>query len=88
MTVVGLLVLGRWDQPDLAVQASVVEPVDVLRDGDLEVVDVLPWPLVADELGLEQRVERLGQGVDAPIDVNLCSWSPAGLGVAGGRPRG
>nr|WP_299520987.1 hypothetical protein [uncultured Serinicoccus sp.] len=38
----------------LSVQASVVEPVDVLGDGGLEVVDVLPGSLVADELGLEQ----------------------------------
>ncbi len=53
MTVVGVLVLGRWDQVDLAVQSAVVEPVDVLGDGDLRVVDVLPWPLVADQLGLE-----------------------------------
>jgi hypothetical protein len=41
----------------------VVVPVDVLGHGDLEVVDVLPWPLVADKFGLEQRVERLGEGV-------------------------
>ena len=34
---------GR-DQPDLAVQASEVEPVDVLSDSDLEVVDALPPP--------------------------------------------
>ena len=40
-----------------------VEPVDVLGDGDLEVVDALPGALVADQLGLEQRVERLGEGV-------------------------
>jgi hypothetical protein len=32
----------------------VVEPVDVLGDGDLEVVDVLPGAEVADQLGLEQ----------------------------------
>jgi hypothetical protein len=31
--------LGRWNEADLAVQASVVEPVDALRDRDLEVVD-------------------------------------------------
>ncbi len=39
-----LLELGWWDQSDLAVESSVVEPVDVLGDGDLEVVDALPWP--------------------------------------------
>jgi len=47
------------------VQASVVDSVDVLGDGDVEVVDALPAALVvADQLGLEQRVERLGQSFD------------------------
>ena len=36
-------------------------PVDPLGGGDLDGVDVLPRALVADELGLVQRVERLGQ---------------------------
>jgi hypothetical protein len=67
VTVVVVFVLGGWDETDLAVQASVVEPVDVLGDGDLEVVDVLPRPLVADEFGLEQRVEGLGEGVEAEV---------------------
>jgi hypothetical protein len=44
---------------DLAVP-SVVEPIDALGDGDLEVVDVAPRSLVPDQLRLEQRVERLG----------------------------
>ena len=63
VTVVLLLELGRWDGPDPAMQTPVVEPVDVLGDRDLEVVDILPGPLVADQLGIEQRVERLSQGV-------------------------
>jgi hypothetical protein len=53
----------RAGSRDLAVQTPVVEPVDVLDDGDLKVVDVLPRPLVADQLGLEQRDEGLGQRV-------------------------
>lgn len=56
-------VLGRWDVAELAVEPSLVEPVDVLGDGDLEVVDACPGALVADQLGLEQTVERLGEGV-------------------------
>ena len=63
VTVVLGLVLGGWHEADLAVQPSMVEPVDVLGDRDLEVVDVLPGPLVADQLGLEQRVERLGERI-------------------------
>jgi hypothetical protein len=64
-----VLVLGRWDQADLAVQASVVKPVDVLRDGDLKVVDALPGAAVADQFGLEEGVEGFGQCVEAPIAV-------------------
>jgi hypothetical protein len=61
--VVGLELDG-WDEPDLAVKAPVVEPVDVLGDGDLNVADGFPAALgshhgVADALGLEQRVECL-----------------------------
>jgi hypothetical protein len=59
--VVVVFELDGRDESDLAVQSSVVEPVDVLRDGDLEVVDALSRTLVADELGLEQRVEGLSQ---------------------------
>ena len=72
MTVVVVFVLGGRNQADLTVQPSVVEPVDVLGDGDLEVINASPRPAVADELGLEQAVERLGEGVEAPIDVK-CS---------------
>ena len=48
---------------DLAVQAAVVEPVDVLQGGELDVVEALPRPSTADELGLVQADEGLGGGV-------------------------
>src|SRR4051812_40961897 len=35
------------DEPDLAVKAPVVEPVDVLGDGDLDIADRLPSALGA-----------------------------------------
>ena len=54
---------GR-DHADLAVESSVVEPVDVFRGRDLKVVDVLPGPAVADQFGLVEGVKGLGQGVD------------------------
>ena len=57
------LVLDGWDEPDLTAEKTVVEPVDVFGEGDLEVLDALPWSLVADGLGLERRVERFGEGV-------------------------
>src|SRR4051794_41138149 len=63
------LVLHGWDEPELAVEAAVVVPVDVLGDGDLEVVGAVPGAFVADEFGLEQGVERLGHRIDAPIVV-------------------
>ena len=67
---VGVLELDGRDHADLAVKSPVIEPVDVFRGRDLEVVDVLPGPAVADQFSLEQRVEGLGEGVDAPIVVN------------------
>ena len=38
-------------------------PVHPLGGGELDGVDVLPRALVADQLGLVQRVERLGQSI-------------------------
>src|SRR5690625_640099 len=60
---VNVLELDGRDHADLAVEPSVIEPVDVLRGRDLEVVDVLPGPAVADQFGLVERVECLGQGI-------------------------
>ncbi len=56
VTVVVVLELGGRDESDFAVEAAVIEPVDVLSDGDLEVVDAPPGALVADEFGLEQEL--------------------------------
>ena len=62
------LELGGRDLPDFAVQASVVEPVDIFRDSDFDVPDRRPpafWTHggVADALRFEQRVQRLGHRV-------------------------
>ena len=57
--------LNRWNETDLAVETAVVEPVDVLGDGDLEVVDAFPRAPVADQFCLEQRVEACGTPVVA-----------------------
>src|SRR5664280_439096 len=62
VVVLGLELNGR-DKADLPVQPAVIEPVDVLGDRDLQVVDGPPRAFVADEFGLEQAVERLGHGV-------------------------
>ena len=50
VTVVARVVLDWWDEADVAVQASVVEAVDVLGDGDLEVVGAAPRALVVKHL--------------------------------------
>ena len=63
MTGVKLFVFNRWAVVDLSVEPAMVEPIDVFGHGDLELVDVRPRPLVPDEFGLEQRVERLGKGI-------------------------
>jgi hypothetical protein len=47
-------------------EALVVEPGDVLGDGELELGAAAP-DAVADQLGLEAVDEALGAGVDAPI---------------------
>lgn len=51
---VDVLELDRRDQPDLAVHTPMVEPVDVLRDRALQVLDGPEWPRVLDQLRLEQ----------------------------------
>jgi hypothetical protein len=62
------------------VKPSVVEPVDVLGDSDLEVVDALVGTLVPDQLGLEQRVECLSQGVVLSVTAGPDCRAGADLG--------
>ena len=66
-TMVDLLVLDRRDQTHLAVHAPVVEPVDVLRDRDLQVLDRRERVPVPDRLGCEQRVERFSEDLVMPV---------------------
>jgi hypothetical protein len=63
LTVVGGLGLGGWDHAELAVQPSVVSPVDVLEQRELELLDGAPRPVPCDQLGLELPDRRLGEGV-------------------------
>ena len=69
LTVVGGLELCRRNHPDLAVQAAVVEPVDVGERRPFQVVGALPGSTPVDQFRLEQTVEALGEGIEAPIDV-------------------
>ena len=50
--------LGRWDVAEGLVEAVVVEPADVLDDGELELRSGAP-DAVGDELGLEAVDEAL-----------------------------
>src|SRR5664280_301785 len=87
VVVLGLELNGR-DKADLAVKAAVIEPVDVLGDRDLQVVDGPPRALVADEFGLEQAVERLGHGVVVGVAPAADGGDRAGLGQALGVADG
>ena len=59
---VSVLELDGRDHADLAVKSPVIEPVDVFRGRDLEVVDVLPGPAVADQFSLERLFTVRGDG--------------------------
>ena len=60
--VVGLLFCG-WNVPDGFEESPVVEPVDVFEGGVVNLVEVLPWSLVSNQLGLVQADDRLREGV-------------------------
>ena len=62
----GLFVLGGRDVAERFVEAAVVEPADVVDDGELE-LGAGPPDAVADQLGLEAIDEALGERVDAPM---------------------
>ncbi len=63
LSVVGLLELGGWDVAECAVEAFGVEPVDPLQGGQLDLVDVAPRASPADQLGLVETVDRLGERI-------------------------
>lgn len=62
LTIVLLLKLGRWNVADRLEQAALAEPIDPLEGRVLDAVEVLPGTLPADQLGLVEADDRLGQG--------------------------
>ena len=64
LTVVEFLGFG-WRDPAgvVVVDAPVVEPVDPFQGGELEVAEAPPGAAVADEFGLVEPDDRLGQRV-------------------------
>jgi hypothetical protein len=87
LTVVGLFQLGGWDHADLAVKASVVEPVDVFQGGELDVIEPSPWAFRSDQLGLIEPVETLSQSIVIGITSGPDRGHHAGLGQAFGVPN-
>jgi hypothetical protein len=57
------LQLGGWEVCGGAVQPSVVEPVDVLEGGDLDLLDGPPRTPGVDQLSLVSPIVELGLGV-------------------------
>jgi hypothetical protein len=66
---------------DRAVEAAVVEPLDVGHGGELDVVVTTPWSLPVDELPLVEPVERLGERVV----VAVAAGADRGDDVVGGE---
>lgn len=79
LSVVVGLVFGRRDVPDRGVQALVVEPVDPLGGGYLDVGQACLRLTELDQLGLVQAdlrfhqpvVERVADGADGCVDARL-----------------
>ena len=67
MTVVVVLERCRggesWSWFDLAVQATVVEPVDIGEGGELDIVEAPPRSLRVDQFPFVEPVEALDEGV-------------------------
>ena len=66
-TVVVVFELDRWDVAAGAVEAAVVEPVDVLQRRGFDVVEAPPGAAAADQLGLVEADQGLGGGVESPM---------------------
>lgn len=63
MTVVVVLESDRGRVRDGAVEADLVEPPHPVQGGELDVVDVVPWPLEAEALGFVEPDERFSESV-------------------------
>jgi hypothetical protein len=66
----------------------VIEPVDPLQGGVLDLVDAPPGATPADQLGLVQADDRLGQRVVVGVAAGADRGDRAGLGEAFGVADG
>ena len=83
-----LLVFGRRDVTERAVQPAVIEPGHPPGGGRLEAGEGLPRAAPVDQLGLVQADDRLGQGVVVGIPGGPGRGDRAGLGQPGGVADG
>jgi hypothetical protein len=78
--VVGGLELGRRDIADRLQEPTVVAPVDPLQGGVLDLVKALPGAAAADQFGLVQPDDRLGQGIVIAVAAGADRGDRPGLG--------
>ena len=74
------LEFGRRGMPNGLQQSMVVEPVDPLQGGVFDVLDPLPGAAPADQLGLVQPDDRLGQRVVVTVATGADRGDGPGLG--------
>ena len=86
--VVGGLELGWWEMADGLQEPAVVEPVDPLQGGVLDLIKTLPGAAPADQFGLVQPDDRLGQGVVVAVAAGAHRGDRPGLGQAFGVADG
>ena len=81
--------LGRRDIAERPHEPTVVEPIDPGERGALDVIHTAPWPVLANDLGLVEAIDRLGQGVVVGVADRSDRGLEAGLrlpfGVADGQ---
>src|SRR5688500_14528422 len=74
--------LGGRYVADRLEQTTMVEPVDPREGGELDSLHTAPGPAPADQLSLEQAVDRLGEGVVVRVADAADGGRDAGLGQA------
>jgi len=82
------LELGRRDVADGLQEPAVVEPVDPLQGGVLDLVVALPGAVAADQFGLVQADDRLGQRVVVGVAAGADRGDGTGFGQAFGVADG
>src|SRR5438552_18207408 len=76
----GCLVLLWWDHPDLAVEAMMIQLVDVDHGGVFDVLESMPRAVEMDEFRLVQPVEGFGERVVVAVAPRADRRDRAGLG--------